>query len=86
MVSGMKYHVVRDKHTPNNRAHLSPDGRESFCNTRLDNQGWQFMIDQPATAEEFVEKVRGRCASCLRSAKTIVSMNKYLEWMKDAQR
>lgn len=80
-----KFQVVRDKHTPNQRAHLSADGRQSFCNTRLDNQGWQFMLDQPATAEEFVEEVRGRCASCLKSAKTIVSMDRYFARLKGHQ-
>lgn len=73
------YRVFRDKHTRNNRAHLSRDGVKALCGVRVANQGWQFGEDQSATAQQFIDLARDRCRHCLSSARVMLKLTALME-------
>ena len=53
-----KYQV----HWKSGRAHLSEDGRKTFCGRVIPFNG--YSRDQDATAAEFINEVRPRCSGC----------------------
>jgi len=54
-------------HRKKSRAHLSEDGRRTFCGLQI--SGWSWSTDQPATLKEFIKDVHPACGSCKRNAK-----------------
>ena len=75
-----RFEVVRERKHPRNRAHLKEAGASStFCGLQTNNQGWKFIPDHDATAEEFITEVTHRCEACLRNARVIVALNGMVE-------
>ncbi len=57
------------------KAHLSEDGRKTFCGQRIQHAaGW--TTDQDATIQEYIKYVRPRCSGCKSGAEVHVLIEK----------
>ena len=66
-----KYAVLWEHKNGRSKAHLqSNDGKHTFCGKSSSN----FSQDEPATLNEFIHEMTGRCAKCLFNAKIVNAM------------